>query len=241
MACWLLSFILSGGDTVRTRGGNRSTQGRRRATTDSESILHLICQNGNSRGIEAGIRNAMSLMKGAYVLVLTLGDRLIGVRDPHGLHPLCLGRLGDGWVLASESCALDALDAAFVRDVEPGEIVIVDAGGPRSLEPSHWCRKSLCVFELVYFARPDSVVDGVSVYDFRRRSGALLAAQNPIEADMVMAVPDSGIPAGKRWSIEVFFKTCKSLLRLTRECQSISYDAMSAWVSVVFARSRAHV
>lgn len=164
-------------------------------TTDSESILHLICQNGNSRGIEAGIRNAMSLMKGAYVLVLTMGDRLIGVRDPHGLHPLCLGRLGDGWVLASESCALDALDAAFVRDVEPGEIVIVDAGGPRSLEPSHWCRKSLCVFELIYFARPDSVVDGVSVYDFRRRSGALLAAQNPIEADMVMAVPDSGIPA----------------------------------------------
>ena len=137
----------------------------------------------------------MSLMKGAYVLVVTMGDKLIGVRDPHGLHPLCVGRLEDGWVLASESCALDALDATFVRDVEPGEIVIVDAEGLHSLAPAQWCRKSLCVFELIYFARPDSVVDGVSVYDFRRRTGALLAAQNPIEADMVMAVPDSGVPA----------------------------------------------
>lgn len=164
-------------------------------TTDSESILNLICQHGNTRGIEAGIRNAMSLMKGAYVLVLTTGDKLIGVRDPHGLHPLCVGRLEDGWVLASESCALDAVGAEFVRDVEPGEIVIVDSGGFRALEPVQWCRKSLCVFELIYFARPDSVVDGVSVYDFRRRAGALLAARNPIGADMVMAVPDSGVPA----------------------------------------------
>ena len=164
-------------------------------TTDSESILNLICQHGNKRGVEAGIRTAMSLIKGAYVLVITLGDQMIGVRDPYGLHPLCLGRLADGWVLASESCALDAIDAEFVRDVEPGEVVFIDQEGVRSLPPTQWCRKSLCVFELIYFARPDSVVDGVSVYDFRRRSGALLAAQNPIEADMVMAVPDSGVPA----------------------------------------------
>jgi amidophosphoribosyltransferase len=170
-------------------------------TSDSESILNLICQHGNKRGIEAGIHTAMSLMKGAYVLVLTIGDKLIGVRDPNGFHPLCVGRLPDGWVLASESCALEALDAEFVRDVNPGEIVIIgpdEEGKPpvmKSIEPSMWRRKSLCVFELVYFARPDSVVDGVSVYDFRRRCGALLARQNPVSADMVMAVPDSGIPA----------------------------------------------
>ena len=164
-------------------------------TSDSESILNLICQHGNKRGIEAGIHTAMSLMKGAYVLVITTGDQLIGVRDPYGFHPLCIGRLPDGWVLASESCALEALDAEFVRDVTPGEIVIISKEGLRSVAPAQWCRKSLCVFELVYFARPDSVVDGVSVYDFRRRCGALLAEQNPVTADMVMAVPDSGIPA----------------------------------------------
>ena len=165
-------------------------------TSDSESILNLICQHG-SRGIEAGIKNAMSLIKGAYVLVITIGDKLIGVRDPYGLHPLCLGKLANdsGYVLASETCALEALDAEFIRDVQPGEIVIIDKNGVNSIEPSQWCKKNLCVFELVYFARPDSVVDGVSVYDFRRRCGMMLAKQKKIEADVVMAVPDSGIPA----------------------------------------------
>ena len=165
-------------------------------TSDSESILNLICQHG-ARGIESGIKNAMSLIKGAYVLVITIDDKLIGVRDPYGLHPLCIGKLnGDsGWVLASETCALEALDAEFIRDVEPGEVVIIDKEGLRSIEPSQWCKKKLCVFELVYFARPDSIVDGVSVYDFRRRCGMMLARQRKIEADVVMAVPDSGIPA----------------------------------------------
>ena len=165
-------------------------------TSDSESILNLICQHG-SRGIEGGIKNAMSLIKGAYVLVITIGDKLIGVRDPYGLHPLCLGKLANdsGYVLASETCALEALDAEFVRDVQPGEIVIIDKNGVTSIPSSCICRKNLCVFELVYFARPDSVVDGVSVYDFRRRCGMMLAKQRKIEADVVMAVPDSGIPA----------------------------------------------
>ena len=165
-------------------------------TSDSESILNLICQHG-SRGIEAGIKNAMSLIKGAYVLVITIGDKLVGVRDSYGLHPLCIGKLKNdsGYVFASETCALEALDAEFVRDVKPGEVVISDRDGLRSIEPSHWCRKNLCVFEMVYFARPDSIVDGVSVYDFRRRCGMKLAQQRRIEADVVMAVPDSGIPA----------------------------------------------
>ena len=166
-------------------------------TSDSESILNLICQHGGLHGIEAGIKNAMSLIKGAYVLVITTGNKLIGVRDPYGLHPLCIGKFHDdsGWVLASESCALETLDAEFIRDVTPGEIVIIDSDGLKSIEPSHWCRKNLCVFELVYFARPDSILDGVSVYDFRRRCGMLLARQQKIEADVVMAIPDSGIPA----------------------------------------------
>ncbi|MBR6902198.1 MAG: amidophosphoribosyltransferase, partial [Synergistaceae bacterium] len=165
-------------------------------TTDSESILNLICQHG-SRGIEAGIKNAMSLIKGAYVLVITIGDKLIGVRDPYGLHPLCIGKLqnNSGYVLASETCALEALDAEFVRDVQPGEIIIIDKNGLNAIEPSRRCKKNLCVFELVYFARPDSIVDGVSVYDFRRRCGMMLAKQRKIEADVVMAVPDSGVPA----------------------------------------------
>ncbi|MBR1602906.1 MAG: amidophosphoribosyltransferase [Synergistaceae bacterium] len=166
-------------------------------TSDSEAILNLICQNSSSRAIEQGIRTAMDLMKGAYVLVITTQDKLIGVRDPYGLHPLCLGKLADesGYVLASESCALDALDAEFIRDVQPGEIIIIDNNGVKTLEPSLWRSKNLCVFELVYFARPDSIVDGVSVYDFRRQCGALLAQQNKIQADLVMAAPDSGIPA----------------------------------------------
>ena len=166
------------------------------STTDSESILNLICQHG-ARGVVSGLKNAMSLIKGAYVLVLTIGDKLIGVRDPYGLHPMCIGKLTqeEGFVLASETCALEALDAEFVRDVQPGEIVIIDREGLHSIEPSCWCRKNLCVFELVYFARPDSVVDGVSVYDFRRRCGMKLAQQGRIDADVVMAVPDSGIPA----------------------------------------------
>ena len=165
-------------------------------TSDSESILNLICQHG-SRGIEGGIKNAMSLIKGAYVLVITIGDKLIGVRDPYGLHPLCVGKLQNegGYVLASETCALEALDAEFVRDVQPGEIIIIDKNGLNNIEPSCICKKKLCVFELVYFARPDSIVDGVSVYDFRRRCGMMLAKQKKIEADVVMAVPDSGIPA----------------------------------------------
>ena len=165
-------------------------------TSDSESILNLICQHG-SRGIEVGIKNAMSLIKGAYVLVITIGDKLIGVRDPYGLHPLCIGKLQNeqGYVLASETCALEALDAEFIRDVQPGEIVMINKDGLKSIPPSSICKKNLCVFELVYFARPDSVVDGVSVYDFRRRCGMMLAKQKKIEADVVMAVPDSGVPA----------------------------------------------
>lgn len=167
-------------------------------TTDTESILNMICKHSGNRGVDAGIRNTMSLLKGAYALVLTTGKSLIGIRDPYGLRPLCIGKLNNGhcgYVLSSESCALDVLDAEFVRDVAPGEVVTIDENGITSAEPSNWCRKNLCVFELIYFARPDSVIDGMGVYEFRRNAGRLLAKQRRIEADMVMAVPDSGIPS----------------------------------------------
>lgn len=164
------------------------------STTDTESILNLIARYSN-KGIETGIKNTMSLLKGAYALVLTTGEDLIGIRDPHGLRPLCIGKLKDGYVLASESCALDVLDAEFVRDVEPGEVVVINKEGLRSIEPSNRCQKHLCVFELIYFARPDSVIDGDSVYDFRVNAGKMLAKQKKIEADMVMPVPDSGVPS----------------------------------------------
>lgn len=164
------------------------------STTDSESILNLIARY-SGKGIENGIKNTMSLLKGAYALVMTTGDSLIGIRDPHGLRPLCIGKISDGYVLASESCALDVIDAEFIRDVEPGEIVIINADGLRSIEPSSKCQKHLCVFEHIYFARPDSILDGDNVYDFRVHTGKLLARQKKIEADMVMPVPDSGVPA----------------------------------------------
>lgn len=164
------------------------------STTDSESILNLIARY-SSKGIENGIKNTMSLLKGAYALVLTTDNSLIGIRDPHGLRPLCIGKISDGYILASESCALDVVDAEFIRDVEPGEIVIINEDGIRSIEPSNMCQKHLCVFEHIYFARPDSILDGDNVYDFRVHTGRLLARQRKIEADMVMPVPDSGVPA----------------------------------------------
>lgn len=168
-------------------------------TTDSESILNLIARN-NKRGIETAIKNTMSLLKGAYALVITTKDSLIGVRDPHGLRPLCIGKTRDGYVLASESCALDILDAEFLRDVEPGEIVIINKDGLSSIEPSSWCQKNVCIFELIYFARPDSKIDGYSVYNFRKKSGEILAKQKKIDADIVIPVPDSGIPAAIGYS-----------------------------------------
>lgn len=171
------------------------------STTDTESILNLIARYSN-KGIETGIKNTMSLVKGAYALVLTTGSDLIGIRDPHGLRPLCIGKLADGYVLASESCALEVVDAEFVRDVAPGEIVVINEEGIRSIEPANYCQKHLCVFEHIYFARTDSVLDGDSVYDFRVNTGRLLAKQRKIEADMVMPVPDSGVPAAIGYSKE---------------------------------------
>ena len=167
-------------------------------TTDSEVIAYLIVQERlRHPSIEAAVSVAMERLEGAYSLVISSPSKLIAVRDPHGFRPLCMGELRDGSVVfASESCALDAIGARFLRDVRPGEIVVADAKGVRSIE-THCGRvpKRLCVFEFIYFARPDSVIDGSSVHVARQRAGAFLALEHPVQADVVIGVPDSGLDA----------------------------------------------
>ncbi|HHV59335.1 MAG TPA: amidophosphoribosyltransferase [Clostridiaceae bacterium] len=163
-------------------------------TIDSEVIVNLISRF-SSEGIINSIVRTMEMIKGSYALVVMTGDCLIGVRDPYGLRPLCLGLLADGYVLASESCALDVIGAEFVRDVEPGEIIIINKTGLESRKVQAGNRRASCIFEYIYFARSDSVIDGTSVYEARKSAGKILAQEHPVEADMVIAVPDTSIPA----------------------------------------------
>ena len=167
-------------------------------TTDSEIIAYAVVRARlRSQSMEEAVSAAMDTLEGAWSLVIASPSKLIAARDIHGFRPLCMGALPDGsTVFASESCALDAIGAAFVRDVEPGEVVTADLRGVRS-DRSHCSAvpKRLCVFEYIYFARPDSVVDGASVCLARQRAGELLAAAHPVEADAVIGVPDSGLDA----------------------------------------------
>ena len=144
--------------------------------------------------IESAIEIAMYRLKGAYSIVAMSRKKLVAVRDPYGFRPLCLGKKDGAYIVASESCALDSIGATFIRDVRPGEIVVIDENGLRSIE-TH-CNKSkggLCVFEYVYIARPDSVIEGTSVHKARLRSGQFLAQDSPVDADVVIGVPDSGL------------------------------------------------
>lgn len=164
-------------------------------TIDSEVIVNLIAR-GLKNGIVESIKRMVEIIKGAYALVITTEDKLIGIRDPHGLRPLCLGKTKNGgYVLSSESCGLDAIGAKLIRDIDPGEIVIIDQNGVKSYSQNNWVKKRLCIFELIYFARPDSVIDGISVYLSRHNAGKILAAESMVNADVVIGVPDSGIPA----------------------------------------------
>ncbi|MBB6218834.1 amidophosphoribosyltransferase [Anaerosolibacter carboniphilus] len=160
---------------------------------DSEVIANLIARY-NAMPIDEAIQKALSRIRGSYALVITHGQKLIGVRDPNGLRPLCLGKIEGGYVLASESCAFNVLNAEFVRDIDAGEMVIIEENKVRSIRYAEE-RKALCSFEFVYFARPDSIMDGQSVYLSRRNAGRILAQEYPVEADMVIAVPDSGTVA----------------------------------------------
>lgn len=161
---------------------------------DSEVIANLIAKNYNL-GFKEAIVSAAKEIKGSFALSIICESKLIGVRDPHGLRPLCIGKLDGGYVLSSESCGLGVVGAEFIRDVKPGEIVIIDDEGIESIMYDEGKKKALCSFEFVYFARPDSVLDGQSVYKSRIKAGKILAQQHPVDADVVMAVPDSGTVA----------------------------------------------
>ncbi len=164
------------------------------STSDSEVILHLIARSRKRRMIDRFI-NALREIEGGYALVALTNTSLIGARDPLGIRPLVLGELDGKSVLSSETCALDMIGARFLRDVEPGEVVQITDAGVESLRPFPDARARPCLFEYVYFSRPDSVVNGKSVYDVRKRMGARLAEETGVDADVVVPVPDSGVPA----------------------------------------------
>ncbi|HZK91661.1 MAG TPA: amidophosphoribosyltransferase [Stellaceae bacterium] len=170
-------------------------------TSDTEVINHLIATSKQGTIIDRLV-DALSQVEGAYSLAALSQEAVIGVRDPLGVRPLVVGRLADSWIIASETCALDIIDADFVRDVEPGEIVIADAEGLHSVKPFTRKPERFCIFEYIYFARPDSVMEGRSVYEARKRIGQELARESFIDADVVVPVPDSGVPAAIGYSQE---------------------------------------
>ncbi len=177
---------------------------RFRSTTDSEVIATLVdhfTQEHNS--IMSGIRDTMELIRGAYSVVLTTENAIYAFRDPYGVRPLVLGKLDEiGWVVASETCGLDILGAEFVRDVAPGEMIKLSEKGLRSEQAVPAEKPSLCIFEFIYFARPDTVLNDCTLYEARRLMGAAVARSAPVEADLVMGVPDSGIPAAVGYAQE---------------------------------------
>ena len=188
------------------------------SSSDSEVILKLIVrkyiENGGHLGtpnneenseaekqqrfIEAVVQTS-KLIKGSFALCIMTENMLIGVRDPNGIRPLCIGEVGDGHIVTSESCAVDSVNGRFIRDVEPGEIVVITNDGLRSIKYAE-DKKRTCIFEYVYFARPDSVIDGISVQEARYRMGEVLAEESPVEADVVIGVPDSGLGAAQGYA-----------------------------------------
>lgn len=170
-------------------------------TTDSEVLASLIATSIKEK-FEEAVTDTLKHCKGAYSIVIMTRDQLIAVRDPNGIRPLCIGKLDKAYVVSSETCALDILGAQFVREVGNGELVLIDRDGLRSQTWQLEEREALCVFEYVYFARPDSVLHGRNIYETRFHMGKYLAKEHPVEADMVMAVPESGIPAAMGYAAE---------------------------------------
>jgi len=163
------------------------------STTDTEIIVHLMATSRGS--VMDRLIAALRQVEGAYSIALMAKDCLIGMRDPHGVRPLVLGRLGNAHIIASESCAFDIVDAEYVRDIEPGEMVVIDDSGVHSHRPFPPAKSRFCIFEHIYFAKPDSVFDGTSVYETRKRIGMELAREQPVAADVTVPVPDSGVPS----------------------------------------------
>lgn len=170
-------------------------------TMDSEIVIHLIAKS-NTQDYKVGVANALAEIKGAYSLVLMIGDLLIGARDPYGFRPLCLGKLDKAYILASETCTLDLIGAEYLKEVEPGEIVFISKNGLESVKPFPKIGPAFCIFEYIYFARPDSNIFGKNVYLARKQLGRQLAKEFPVKADLVMPIPDSGNYAALGFSEE---------------------------------------
>lgn len=163
------------------------------STSDTEVLIHLVARS-RAKSMKERLAAALSRLTGAFSLLVLGETRLVGVRDRHGIRPLVLGQLDGSWVLASETCAFDLVGAKYVRDIEPGEMVVIDENGIESLHPFKPAKAKFCVFEYVYFARPDSTLEGVNVYKARYQIGYELAKESPVDADLVIPVPDSGVP-----------------------------------------------
>lgn len=164
------------------------------SSMDTETIVHLIA-SCTENGLPQRIIYALGRLKGSYSLLFLTEDTMVAARDPHGFRPLLLGRLKGAWVVASETCAFDLIEADFVREIAPGEVVVIDREGMKSIRPFPPAAYTPCIFEFIYFARPDSTIFGANVYDVRKRLGAELAREHPVDADVVIPVPDSGVPA----------------------------------------------
>ncbi|MGH1454684.1 MAG: amidophosphoribosyltransferase [Paracoccaceae bacterium] len=171
------------------------------SSSDSECIIHLMARS-LQKNIPERMEDALRRVEGAFSIVAMTRTKLIGVRDPLGVRPLCLGKIGDGWALSSETCALDIIGAEYVREIEPGEMVVIDDNGVDSRFPFRKRDARFCIFEHVYFSRPDSIIGDRSVYETRRQIGVELAKESPVEADLVCPVPDSGTPAAIGFSQE---------------------------------------
>src|SRR5215217_1829654 len=164
------------------------------STGDTEVIIHLVATSDYSTGLDR-LTDALKQVEGAYSLLVLTEEGLIACRDPLGIRPLVMGKLGEATIFASETVALDVIGARYIRDVDPGELVVVNSSGTRSFRPFQEAQPRPCIFEHVYFSRPDSIVDGRSVYEVRKAIGQQLAIESPVEADLVVPVPDSGVPA----------------------------------------------
>ena len=171
------------------------------SNSDSECIIHLMARS-LQRNIPERMEDALRRVEGAFSVVAMTRTKLIGVRDPLGVRPLVLGQVGDGWVLSSETCALDIIGARFVREIEPGEMVVITNDGVESHRPFRPAKSRFCIFEHVYFSRPDSIIGGRSVYETRSQIGIELAREAPVDADLICPVPDSGTPAAIGFSQE---------------------------------------
>jgi amidophosphoribosyltransferase len=199
------SFAVAHNGNISNAMKLRRTLSRRgsifQSTSDTEVIIHLVATSDKATPLDRLV-DALKQVEGAYSLLVLTEEGLIACRDPLGIRPLVMGKLGEATIFASETVALDVIGATFIRDVEPGELIVVNGSGIRSFRPFEPAKPRPCIFEHVYFSRPDSIYDGTSVYEVRKNIGAELAREAPVEADIVVPVPDSGVPAALGFSNE---------------------------------------